>query len=258
MTRVLCWFSCGAASAVAAKMAIEKYGDRCEVLYCDTLAYEHPDNRRFLADVESWIGVKVKMLRSEKYTDIYDVFDKTKYLVGPYGARCTTELKKLVRRKYQRKDDIHVIGFTADELKRINDLSFGEPDMQCDWILRDNGVTKRDTLIAIKNAGIELPAMYRLGYKNNNCIGCVKGQQGYWNKIRVDFPDAFDRMAKQERKMDVAINKSYAGDGLRKRIFLDELDPAAGRFDIEPDIECNVLCPTSHATDAAIAQGEKA
>lgn len=244
-SRVLCWFSCGAASAVAAKLAVEKYGDRCEVLYCDTLAYEHPDNIRFLKGVERWIGVPVKLLRSEKYSDIFDVFDKTGWLIGPKGARCTTELKKLVRRKYQRHDDIHVIGFTADETKRINDLSIGEPDLNCDWLLRDRGMTKRHTLKAIRDAGIELPEMYRLGYKNNNCIGCVKGQQGYWNKIRVDFPEAFERMAKQERKMGIAINKSYAGDKLRKLVFLDELRPDAGRYESEPDIECNVTCPTT-------------
>jgi hypothetical protein len=84
--------------------------------------------------------------------------------------------------------------------------------------------------------------MYKLGYNNNNCIGCVKGQAGYWNKIRVDFPEAFAKMAAQERKMNVAINKTYAGDGLRKRVFLDELDPAAGRGVKQPDIECGVLC----------------
>lgn len=245
MDRVLCWFSCGAASAVAAKLAVEKYGD-CEVLYCDTLEYEHPDNRRFMADVERWIGVPVKLLRSEKYADIFDVFDKTGYLVGPGGARCTTELKKLVRRKYQKPDDLHVIGFTADETNRIDRLSKSEPDLQCDWILRDQGVTKRDTLRKLKDAGIELPAMYRLGYQNNNCIGCVKGQSGYWNKIRVDFPEAFERMAKQERKMNVAINKSYAGDGLRKRVFLDELPPDAGRYASEPDIDCGILCLTGN------------
>jgi len=69
--RHLVWFSCGAASAVAAKLAVEKYPD-CEVLYCDTLAYEHNDNIRFLSDVENWIGKKVKILTSKKYTDIYD------------------------------------------------------------------------------------------------------------------------------------------------------------------------------------------
>lgn len=242
MSRVLCWFSCGAASAVAAKLAVEKYGDRCELLYCDTLAYEHPDNQRFMADVAAWVGKEITLLRSDKYKDIFDVFDKTGWLIGPAGARCTTELKKIVRRNYQREGDIHVLGLTADEGGRIAKFSVGEPDLTCDWLLRDLGVTKALTLWAIKDAGIALPAMYHLGYKNNNCIGCVKGQAGYWNKIRRDFPEAFARMAMQERKMNVAICKSYAGDGLRKRVFLDELPPHAGRYAAEPDIECGVVC----------------
>lgn len=50
-TRTLVWFSCGAASAVAAKLAVQKYGAACEVVYCDTLSTEHPDNGRFLTDV---------------------------------------------------------------------------------------------------------------------------------------------------------------------------------------------------------------
>lgn len=240
--RVLCWFSCGAASAVACKMAVEKYGAACEVLYCDTLKYEHPDNRRFFSDVEQWIGRPIKTLRSEKYSDIFDVFDKSGWLIGPKGARCTTELKKLVRRAYQRPDDLHVFGLTFDEEKRISDFEKNNPELDCDWILRDMCIYKSDCYRTIREAGIEIPAMYKLGYKNNNCIGCVKGQAGYWNKIRIDFPEAFDRMAKQERKMNVAINKSYAGDGIRKRVFLDELAPDAGRFDSEPDIECGVVC----------------
>ena len=52
----------------------------------------------------------------------------------------------------------------------------------------------------ISEAGIELPAMYRLGYSNNNCVGCVKGGMGYWNKIRKDFPDIFQRTVELENK----------------------------------------------------------
>ena len=95
--RKLVWFSCGAASAVAAKLATEKYTD-CEVLYCDTLAYEHPDNVRFIKDVEQWINQPVIILKSDEYKDIYDVFEQTGWLVGVSGARCTTELKKNVRK----------------------------------------------------------------------------------------------------------------------------------------------------------------
>lgn len=241
MARKLVWFSCGAASAVAAKLAVDKYGDDCEVLYCDTLAYEHPDNPRFMADVAKWIGKEIKLLKSEKYDDIFDVFQKTGWLIGVGGARCTTELKKNVRKQYQREGDIHIFGLTSDEAKRIERFE-DQNDVIAEWILADNNVSKKDCYRILQEAGIDLPAMYKLGYNNNNCIGCVKGQAGYWNKIRVDFPDAFDRMAKMERELNAAINKTYAGDGKRKRIFLDELDPKAGRGVPLPDIECGALC----------------
>lgn len=257
--RHLVWFSCGAASAVEAKLDVEKYPN-CEVLYCDTLKHEHKDNLRFLQDVEHWIGKEIKILRSDKYKDIYDVFDRTGWLVGVGGARCTTELKKNVRKAYQRDGDIHHFGLTANEVDRIDKFEEDNPELELEWTLRDEGITKNDCYRIVQQAGLELPAMYKLGYNNNNCIGCVKGQAGYWNKVRVDFPEAFAAMAKQERKMNVAINKSYAerieladgsiienpkqanGKTKRIRIFLDELHPEAGRGVPMPDIECGVLC----------------
>lgn len=241
MGRVLCWFSCGSASAVAAKLAVQKHGSAAEILYCDTLAYEHPDNSRFMADVSRWIGSPITILKSAKYSDIFDVFEKTKYLVGPRGARCTVELKKRVRMEYQRPDDIHVFGFTADESKRIE--RFKQQNFElCEFPLQENAITKAMCHQIISDAGIDRPALYRMGYKNNNCIGCVKGQAGYWNKIRVDFPEAFKRMAAMERKLGIAINKSYAGDGKRKKVYLDELPVDAGRGMKEKDIECGVIC----------------
>jgi len=84
--------------------------------------------------------------------------------------------------------------------------------------------------------------MQKAGYGHNNCIGCVKGQMGYWNKIRKDFPEIFERMAKVERKIGAAICKSYAGDKERKPIYLDELDPDAGRYEEEPPMSCDMLC----------------
>ena len=97
--RVLCWFSCGAASAVAAKLATDIYGDRCKVIYCDTSSDEHEDNQRFLKDVESWIGKPIICLKSQQYEDRWDVYRKTKFLVSHRGARCTVELKKRLDRK---------------------------------------------------------------------------------------------------------------------------------------------------------------
>lgn len=243
--RVLAWFSCGDASAFAAKMAVEKYGDRCEVVYCDTFAHEHPDNRRFMADVELWLGRAVNCIRSDEYVDIYDVFEKTRWLVGVGGARCTTELKKNVRRAYQRPTDTHIFGFTADEAHRVKRFHAESPDLFAEFPLVEAGVSKSGCHAAIREAGIEIPAMYRLGYTNNNCIGCVKGGSGYWNKIRRDFPDAFAKMAAQERRLGAAICKKEGvtnGKRWRRRVFLDELPPDAGKYAAEPDIECGVLC----------------
>ena len=243
MSRVLVSFSCGAASAVAAKMAVEKYGDAVEVIYCDTLAYEHPDNARFMADVAAWIGKEIKILKSSKYTDIFDVFRKTGWLVGPAGARCTTELKRSVRKAYQKPDDIHVLGLTYDELDRIDRFEDNNA-ITVDWILRERRITKDSCYRLLGEDGIKLPAMYLLGYNNNNCIGCVKGQQGYWNKIRVDFPESFARMARFEREIGVAINKTYAGGKGRIPLYLDELDPTAGRGVPLPNISCGAICET--------------
>ena len=234
MNRVLCWFSCGDASAVSAKLAIDKYGGRCEVLYCDTFAYEHEDNKRFFNDVQAWLGVEIKILRSEKFTDIYDVFEKTRFLRSKQGARCTTELKKNVRKAYQTVDDLHIFGFTTEEKHRVDRFYKENPDIRAEFPLLDNNITKSECHKIIRHASIELPSMYKLGYHNNNCIGCVKGKKGYWNKIRVDFPEAFDRMAKLERSLNFSLCD----------VFLDELTPTAGNYKSEPDIECGVLCTT--------------
>jgi hypothetical protein len=88
-------------------------------------------------------------------------------------------------------------------------------------------------LAILQNAGIELPVMYKLGYLNNNCIGCVKGGKGYWNKIKIDFPDQFERMAKLER---------FKKQTVFKDVYLDELPPDAGNYPQEPDIQCGIFC----------------
>lgn len=240
--RVVSWFSCGATSAVATKLAVEKY-PKAVVAYCDT-GSEHEDNSRFMTDCAAWFGAPILTLRSAKYTDIWDVFEKTKYLAGVKGARCTTELKKLVRREFEMPDDLQVFGFDVNETDRAQRFRDNNPEVSVWFPLIDAGLTKQDCLDRIRGAGIELPAMYKLGYRNNNCIGCVKGQAGYWNKIRVDFPEVFDRMAKTERLLNVAICKTYAGGKSRQRLFLDELPPTMGRHkDLE--ITCGLFCGES-------------
>jgi hypothetical protein len=241
--RIVCWFSCGVTSAVATKMALDTVDDvsRLHIVYCDT-ASEHPDNRRFLNDCQEWYGHDIEVIRSGKYADIWDVYEKTRYLAGIHGSRCATEMKRVVRKQYQRADDIHVFGLDAGEPARVEKFIANNHELELWLPLVEAGLDKKACAERVMRAGIEVPEIYRMGYANANCIGCPKGGQGYWNKIRVDFPDVFDRMSKVERDLNVAINKSYAGDGERKRVFLDELDPDAGNYETEPVLECGLSC----------------
>lgn len=235
--RVIAWFSCGAASAVAAKEAIEKYGASACVVYCDTMASEHPDNERFLRDCEAWFGMPVKRVRSEKYATVDEVFERTRYMSGIAGARCTVEMKKIPRFAFQRADDIHVFGLTADELPRIGRLERSNPELLCDWILRDRGITKAETLRRVRAADIELPAMYRLGYDHNNCIGCVKATSPkYWDQIRRDFPVVFQRRAEQSRAIGARLARVKG-----VRVFIDEV-PKGTKELVFDDMSCGPDC----------------
>lgn len=237
-SRVLAWFSCGAASAVAAKVALERFPGRVEVIYCDTMKSEHPDNPRFLADVERWIGVTVRKIASDRFASVDEVFEKRRYMSGPDGAICTVEMKKVPRFKMQRGDDVHVFGLTADEGKRIRAFESRNPDMFLSWVLRDAGITKKDCYRILTGAGITLPAMYGLGYRNNNCLGCVKATSpAYWAKVRRDFPEVFARRVAQSRAIGCRLTRVKG-----KRIFLDELPEGNyGRYKPE-NISCGPEC----------------
>lgn len=237
-SRVVVWYSDGAASAVAAKMAVEKYGERCEVVKADTTADEHPDNLRFRADVERWIGREVTLIRSPDFDGIDDVFETTRYMAGIAGARCTTELKKLPRRAYQREDDIHVFGYTADEYARILRFEQHNPELRCEWILRDREITKDDCYYLLDRADIALPEMYRLGFDHNNCIGCVKATSPhYWARVRRLFPDVFDRRARQSRDIGARLVRIKG-----ERVFLDEIPDDFADDGPDGEIECGPFC----------------
>ena len=234
--RTVIWFSAGAASAVATKLILAEQTDNIEIVYTDTGA-EHQDNNRFIADCENWFGRTVTRLKSEKYQNTWDVWEKTRFLVSPQGARCTTELKKKLRRQYQRDDDIQVFGFTKEEKHRADRFREQNIEVTLRTPLIEHHLSKEDCLAMIDRAGIELPVMYKLGYQNNNCIGCPKGGMGYWNKIRVDFPDVFNRMADLEETLGVTVLRAN-----NEPLPLKLLDPTRGSLLSEPSFECSLLC----------------
>jgi hypothetical protein len=237
--RIVCWFSCGAASAVATKLAISDNAGKLPLVVARCIVREeHPDNDRFADDCAAWFGVPITNLMNEAYDgSIHAVIERRKYVSGVGGAPCTGLLKKQVREEFQRPTDRHVFGYCAEEQDRW-DHFLDANNIDAIAPLIDRGLEHADCLAMVKDAGIELPKMYKLGYQHNNCIGCVKATgAGYWNKIRVDFPAQFDRMAKVSRRLGARMVKV---DGIR--VFLDELPTGVGNHQTEPSIQCGVFC----------------
>lgn len=243
--RVVIWFSCGATSAVAAKIAVAKYRDVFPLsVICIDTGSEHDDSWRFLDDVSKWIDYPIEIIKNPKYDDTFDLYDKTGYLVGPYGARCSKELKRYMREQTQRVGDLQIFGYDSGEKIRANRFNENHPLVETDYPLIDGNISKNACFQLLKNNGIERPEAYKLGFKNNNCLkrGCVKGQMGYWNHIRKVFPNVFWNMAKRERVMGIAICRMELPGRQKVKVYLDELDPNAGNYNTEPAYQCSLFC----------------
>lgn len=237
------WFSCGVASAVAAKKTVAQYGNICEILIVNNpVKEEDADNQRFLIDVSKWIGLPIISASNKAFpsNSAVEVWDKRKYMSGIKGAPCTLLLKKEARYQFERENKIdwHVLGFTVDEKDRHERFIKHERSNMLP-ILIEAGLTKVDCFEIIECADIVLPKSYRDGYPNANCKGCPKATSPtYWNHVREKDPDVFSARAVQSRRIGARLVR-YKG----KRIFLDEL-PEEAKGGKMKSYDCGIFCDT--------------
>lgn len=249
------WFSCGAPSAVAAKMAVDQHGATCDVhVINNPVAEEDEDNRRFLRDVERWIGVEIEDARNSKYplASAADVWDRRRMMSAPHGAPCTVHLKKEARQQWEAVNhpDWHVLGFGFEEKARHDRFVLTERANVLPLLI-DARLTRQDCYEMIVEAGIEPPRIYAMGYPNANCIGCVKATSPtYWNHVRQTHPAVFAERAEQSRRLGARLARHQGA-----RLFLDELPPdAVGRPMNQLKMpECGLFCEEP----AALATQEK-
>jgi hypothetical protein len=224
------WFSAGVSSFVACYLERETI-DKIMYIHIDD---QHEDTMRFLKDCEKVLGKEIEILQS-RYKSVGNVIKTFRYINGVVGAKCTDILKKRVRKEweYGKNDLAYIWGYDISERHRAERLQETFPEHKHIFPLIDRGLSKEDCHGLCSSLGIKRPAMYDLGYRNNNCIGCVKGGMGYWNKIRKDFPEVFKARAEQEREI---------GASCINGVYLDELNPDRGKFDDEVMEECSMFC----------------
>lgn len=231
--RKVVWISAGVSSFIAGYVIKETVTDW---IYID-VADQHPDSMRFIKDCEKAIGTEIQIIKSDKFSCVEEVCRKYKMINSPYGAACTGMLKKNVRKKWEQEhlgDELtYVWGMDAKEKNRAHRMIHNFPEFKHEFPLITKGLAKEDCHGLLERLGIKRPIMYDLGYSNNNCVGCIKGGQWYWNKIRRDFPDVFVARSKMERDI---------GHSCLNGMFLDELPEDAGRKADEISTDCGVMC----------------
>ena len=229
---IVSWFSAGVSSFIAAYL--EK--DNIDKIIYTHIDDQHPDTIRFLKDCEKGLGKEIEILQSQ-YKTVNDVIKQFRFINSPYGAKCTQILKKRVRKEWEceHKDEVltYIWGYDVGEKHRAERLLESMPQFEHKFPLIDRQLTKEDCHGILRELGIKRPMMYDLGYRNNNCIGCVKGGMGYWNKIRKDFPKVFEERAKLEREI---------GASCIRGVYLDELEPNRGNIENEVMDECSIIC----------------
>ena len=235
------WFSCGAASAAALKLTINKYGRENVRAVNNPVAEEDEDNLRLKRDVGEWVGLDVEDARFSRYpsTSAREVWADRRYMAGVLGAPCTILLKKGARREWEEANhpDWHVFGFTIEEKKRHERFVLTERENVLP-VLIDAGMTKIDCADMIRAAGLKLPRVYDLDFPNANCIGCVKSKSvTYWNLVRKTHPDVFRDRAEQSRELGVKLVQHHG-----TRIFLDELPADAKGRALKSMPDCGVFC----------------
>lgn len=250
--RVLIWWSTGAASYVAAKIALRQYPEAL-VVRCET-GNEDPDNYRFEADAMVRLGVEVTVLQSTGYSSVWEVWQKRKFIAGPKGAPCTGEMKIAPRIAFQRPDDLHVFGYTADakDQDRFDALKKNFFELSMIAPLLDSGITKEGALAIVERDGLRLPRSYAMGFPNANCLetGCGKATSpNYWALFRLHFPENFARTAAYSRQIGARLTRIKG-----RRRFIDEIPddwPVTQPISPVCDFLCAMIDPDQDGGDNA-------
>jgi 3'-phosphoadenosine 5'-phosphosulfate sulfotransferase (PAPS reductase)/FAD synthetase len=265
--KTICWWSGGITSAVACKLALDIW--ECEIVFMDT-KNEHPDTYRFKRDCEKWYGQEIKTISGigGQYGSIEDVWKKYNSLNVATGAICSSELKREVRHDYQKTVEYErqVFGFefTKREMNRALMLKKNHSDSKAVFPLLMYALEKKDCLAIVEEAGIKIPEAYLLGFSNNNCLGtgCIQGGIGYWQKMKREFPDKFNKMADMEHELTDKKGKPVtmlkdqgkaAKESGNQLVFLKKhpdypelkcIDDMP-QMNVEPLVDCNGFCGTN-------------
>ncbi|WP_421565826.1 phosphoadenosine phosphosulfate reductase family protein [Ochrobactrum sp. EDr1-4] len=203
-------FSGGAASFVAAHLAVEKYGrENVLLVFCDTLI-EDPDLYRFIEEGSRALGCE--LLRLADGRDPWEVFRDVRYQGNTRTAHCTVELKgktfaRWLAATYQPSECVLHFGFDWYEEHRLKEARKNWDPYLCEALLgAPPYLSKAQVHQIIDDYDIELPRLYGMGFVHNNCGGfCVKAGQSHFANLLEKLPEVYTRHEKEQERLMEAV-----------------------------------------------------
>jgi 3'-phosphoadenosine 5'-phosphosulfate sulfotransferase (PAPS reductase)/FAD synthetase len=227
------FFSGGLGSFFTAKRVIERHGKENTILLFTDTKTEDKDLYRFLNDAEQYFGVPITYISDGR--DIWQVFEDVNFIGNSRVAPCTQILKQRLSKKWIKEN------FKPDECVLYLGIDWTEEHRTVaprkNWhpyrvefpLCEEPLIDKEDMKRELKEIGIELPFLYRLGFSHNNCAGmCVKGGQGHWIQLLEKLPERFAYAERKEKELREKIGKDVAilsvtEKGVKRPMTLEEL-----------------------------------
>lgn len=227
------FYSGGLGSWATAKRVIEKHGkENTILLFTDTLI-EDEDLYRFLDDTEKELGIEITRIADGRTP--WEVFKDVRYLGNSRIAQCSHILKQKVadewlKEHYKPDECVLYLGIDWTEEHRTKAPTKNWHPYKVKFpMCEEPYLDKEDVKKMLKETGIELPRLYKMGFSHNNCGGgCVRAGQGHFINLLKQMPERFKEWEDNEQMMRDYLEKDVSmlkrtKKGVQYRLTLQQL-----------------------------------
>ena len=249
MNRDIVALSGGVASAWVAWWVLNNHNPDAILYFNDTL-WEDSDLYRFLDDLEAYLGVKIH--RDSDGRTPEQVFYDSNMLANNRVPLCSRILKAERMQKFINPGDVAWFGIDMQEAHRCERIAaiYRPLGVECRFPMVEQAVFKPHVFGWLKETGIELPRMYKLGFSHNNCSGgCVRSGKKQWVHLLRTLPDVYAERERVEEEFMMLTGKraTYMKDmSLKELREIHEQQPALdfALDDSDTVTECVGICGT--------------
>lgn len=204
--RTVVALSGGKASAWCAKWAAENRDN--VVLYFNDTKWEHPDLYRFIDEVAAHVGLPIHSDSDGRSPE--ELFQDKFALANNRMPFCSRILKAERLQKFVQDGDELVFGIGPEEMHRaaritqVYQLVAAKRgiDILVRFPLIEHRTNPWDIDSWLKDAGIEQPYLYTIGFTHNNCSGgCVRAGKKQWKLLLEKLPEVYAERERVENEM---------------------------------------------------------